>query len=137
MIRDILVLPDSRLRVMSLPVLVFDGLNILLVEEMQSIMLAHNGMGLAASQIGEAVRVAVYNFKPGYMINPRIVKIGGDLISHLEGCLSIPGVSGKVNRFDKVKVTFNLYDGEERTMTFKGYEAFCIQHEIDHFQGKS
>ena len=135
MTREILVHPDYRLRIKAKPVSILNSTIPALIEEMREIMVSHNGMGLAAPQIDVSLEVAVFNYKPFYMINPIIIKVSGELVLHPESCLSVPGRSGEVERPDKVKVRYWEYDGTIREGVFKGYEAFCIQHEIDHFRG--
>ena len=136
MTREILVHPDYRLRIKAQPVSILNSTVPALIEEMREIMLAHSGMGLAAPQIGVSLEIAVYNFKPFYMINPKILKIMGEPVLHPESCLSVPGRSGEVERPDKIKVRYWEYDGTIREGVFKNYDAFCIQHEIDHLDGK-
>lgn len=105
--------------------------------DMVETMLKKDGVGLAAPQIGENIRAVVINIKEGpiFMINPELqrkslVKEWGE-----EGCLSIPGVFGKVKRHKNVTCCFYNIKGEREKLKAKGLLARVIQHEIDHLDG--
>lgn len=106
-----------------------------------------NGIGLAAPQVGRSIQVFVtcvpqegpdnrwIQGRKLHFINPKILHFGEEKALWPEACLSIPGVSGDVERSTEVRVEFSTVDGERKTETFYGYEADCIMHEYDHIRG--
>lgn len=113
-----------------------------LIKDMYDTMYAANGVGLAAPQVGISLRLAVINVTPEdrskqfVIINPKIVKQEGKVLSD-EGCLSLPGVGGaQFNRSAKVTVEAINEKGFPISMTGDGLLARCLQHEIDHLNGK-
>jgi peptide deformylase len=113
-----------------------------LIQDMFDTMYAAQGVGLAASQVGLALRLAVINVTPTMrrnqfvIINPKIVKREGSLKSE-EGCLSLPGVGGATfKRSEKITVEAVNEKGLPITITGDGLLARCLQHEIDHLDGK-
>ncbi len=111
-----------------------------LVEDMYETMDVAYGVGLAAPQVGILKRVIVIdnrdeeNGKRFYMINPDIIEREGEEIS-MEGCLSVPGKQGTVERAKDIKVRYNDLSGEEKIMYAEDFLARIIQHEIDHLDG--
>lgn len=110
-----------------------------LVKDMFETMYASNGIGLAAPQIGENIRVIVIDLqkrgaKKIALINPEILSREGTVESE-EGCLSCPGINGKVSRAERVKVQGISPDGKAVTYDADGLLAVCLQHEIDHLDG--
>jgi peptide deformylase len=108
-----------------------------LVEQMLKIMQKYNGVGLSANQLGLPYRVFVmrgleHNFA---CFNPRIVSHSNDTTILEEGCLSFPGVTVKVKRYNEVRLRFTTASGGTDTKTFSGITARVIQHEIDHLNG--
>lgn len=112
-----------------------------LLKDMWATMRAARGVGLAAPQIGLSLRVAVIDVKPDgksdplVLINPEIVSQEGELKDE-EGCLSLPGVYSKLQRFAKVRVRALGADGKAWERTGEGLLARAFQHEIDHLDGK-
>jgi peptide deformylase len=120
-----------------------------LIDDMIATMRAAGGAGLAANQVGELVRIAVaevpeggnprYPYKPPIpltvMVNPVIEPLGGETIPIIEGCLSVPGLRGEVERFAAVRVRYLDRDGVARSEVFEGLSAGTFQHEIDHLDG--
>ena len=104
---------------------------------MAKTMLKTDGVGLAAPQIGKNIRLAVINSKDGVfcLINPKFTKKSWAREIGQEGCLSIPGVFGKVKRHKKISLTYTDKDGKKTKMTAIGMMARVIQHEIDHLDG--
>lgn len=134
--RNIITHPNSLLRKRSLPVLHFGKYLEDLVEEMEDIMTSNNGVGLAAPQVGELSRIFIYKINDilQVVVNPEIVeKIGSEV--DVEGCLSIPGVFGPVERAFKIIVQAQDIYGETIILNKEGYEARVIQHEFDHLNG--
>ncbi|MFN0116793.1 MAG: peptide deformylase [Elusimicrobiota bacterium] len=112
-----------------------------LIKDMYDTMYAASGIGLAAPQVGIALRLAVVNVTPDkkknqfVMINPKIVSSEGSIESE-EGCLSLPGVGGtSFSRFSKVVVEALDEKGFPITIKGEGLLAYCLQHEIDHLNG--
>jgi len=141
-IRDILVIPDKQLRLVSRKVeRVDDGIR-QLVADMFETMYDAPGIGLAAIQIGEPVRVVTMDLAkkdeekdPRVFINPEIVWSSEEKSVHEEGCLSIPEYYEEVERPAQVKVRYLDLEGKEHEEEADGLFATCIQHEIDHLNG--
>jgi peptide deformylase len=108
-----------------------------LVKEMKKIMIQHNGVGLAANQIGKNLSIFVaYDNKKFYtFINPEIVKFFGKEKVMEEGCLSVPNVWGQIKRYEGVVVSYQDLFGKKKKLKAKGLLAQIIQHEIDHLNG--
>ena len=141
-VRDILILPDKRLRQVSKPVAKIDSSVRKLVEDMFETMYDAPGIGLAAIQVGEPVRVVTMDLakkdeakRPEVFINPEIVWKSEDKSIHEEGCLSIPEYYEEVQRPAEVRVTYLDLEGQEHEVHANGLLATCIQHEIDHLNG--
>ena len=139
-ILDILHFPDERLRHKALPVEEVDERVRQLIDDMFDTMYEAPGIGLAAVQVNVAERVIVVDVsedrsQPLALVNPEITSLEG--IEEMdEGCLSVPGVFEKVKRADAIKVKALNRDGESFEMEAHGLLAVCIQHEIDHLDGK-
>jgi peptide deformylase len=134
--------PDPRLRQKARPVTQFDAALERLVEDMFETMYAAPGVGLAATQVGVPLRVAVMDCsgdegrrQPIVMVNPQIVE-QADPAEVDEGCLSVPGVSDTLKRYRRVKARAQDAGGEAFEIEAEGLLAQCIQHEIDHLDGK-
>jgi peptide deformylase len=141
-IRDILVLPDKQLRVVSKPVEAVDDAVRVLVGDMFETMYDAPGIGLAAIQVGQPLRVVTMDLakkedekEPQVFINPLIVWSSEEKNVHEEGCLSIPEYYEEVERPAQVKVRYLDLDGREQEVHAEGLLATCIQHEIDHLNG--
>ncbi|WP_019959960.1 peptide deformylase [Woodsholea maritima] len=141
-IRDILTVPDPRLKLVSDPVDGVDDDLRALMDDMLETMYAADGIGLAAIQVGVAKRVIVMDLsgpeeraEPRYFVNPVITPLTEDVRPYQEGCLSIPDVYDEVERPAKVKLTYLDYEGEAREEIAEGMFATCIQHEMDHLEG--
>ncbi|MFG3061767.1 peptide deformylase [Streptomyces sp. NPDC048231] len=113
-----------------------------LVEDMFATMYAAQGVGLAANQIGEPLRVFVYDCPDdedvrhlGHVVNPRLVEADGVVLRGPEGCLSLPGLEAGTERYDHAVVEGFTVDGEPLTVHGTGWFARCLQHECDHLDG--
>ena len=138
---DILKYPDVRLHTVAERVPVVDDRIRKLVADMAETMYAAPGIGLAATQVNVHERVVVIDLTETHdqlqvFINPEITWSSDTLQSYEEGCLSIPGIYDKVERPDAVTVTALDLDGKPFTLETDGLLAVCIQHEIDHLNGK-
>lgn len=116
-----------------------DGKLIETAGAMFEIMFEHNGIGLAAPQVGLSARLLVLDLhregEPDYvMINPRITSHEGSFEAE-EGCLSLPEIFGDINRAERIEVAYLDRNGEECTLVTEGLLARAIQHEIDHLNG--
>ncbi len=137
---DILVYPDPRLRTRAVPVdAVDDGIRQLAADMLET-MYEAPGIGLAATQVNVHKRLLVADVSedrsdPHVLINPEIVEKDGVEVME-EGCLSVPGFFEKVERADRIKVRALGLDGEPFEMEADGLLAVCIQHEMDHLEGK-
>lgn len=158
-IRPILVAPDPRLKQVSQPVTeVTDELRTLM-DDMLETMYDAPGIGLAAIQVGVAKRIIVIDLgrpvdengedikkptqeqlvaarRPMYFVNPEITWASDELVTCEEGCLSVPDLYEEVDRPSRVKVKFLDYHGKPQEIDCEGMLAVCIQHEMDHLQGK-
>ncbi|MEM6712728.1 MAG: peptide deformylase [Pseudomonadota bacterium] len=142
-IRDILILPDKRLREVSKSVDVITDDIRTLVEDMYETMYDAPGIGLAAIQIGVPLRVVTTDCSPREeeaepltLINPEILDTSGEMVPYEEGCLSIPEYYDEVSRPENAKVRYMDLEGETHEIDVSGLLAVCIQHEIDHLDGK-
>ena len=142
-IRDILIVPDPRLKQVSTPVEggVDDALRALM-DDMLETMYAAPGIGLAAIQIGVPKRVIVMDLSrededkaPRYFVNPEITWRSDETIPYEEGCLSVPDIYDQVDRPARVKLKYLNYDGALIEEEAEGLYAVCIQHEMDHLEG--
>jgi peptide deformylase len=140
--REILVLPDARLRQVADPVPEVDESIRQLAADMLETMYAAPGIGLAATQIGEMKRVVVMDLSkegepkdPIVMINPEIKKYSEETVTTEEGCLSIPEIYYDVERPAEVTVEYTDLEGKRITRDAKERLAICMQHEIDHLDG--
>jgi peptide deformylase len=126
------------LEVVCLPVEQIDNYILSVLDKMVEMMDSNHGIGLAANQIGLPKRLIVMlkDNKPIKMINPKIIWNSKKIVKSNEGCLSCPGILVDMDRFDKVEVVYTDENKYTRKCTLKGLEAFCIQHEIDHLNGK-
>lgn len=108
-----------------------------LVADMLETMDHHGGVGLAANQVGVTKRVFVYDCESdrGHVINPTWVPVGEETQSGPEGCLSIPGIRGEVERAETVRLRGQTLDGELVDREVSGLLARCVQHETDHLNG--
>jgi len=137
---SILEFPDPRLRRVAKPVDEVTESERKLAADMLETMYAANGIGLAATQINQGIRLVVMDLsenrdEPRIFINPEIVERSGSQTCE-EGCLSVPGVYAEVKRAEEVKVRALGLDGESFELDAEGLLAVCIQHEIDHLDGK-
>jgi peptide deformylase len=141
-VRDILIIPDKRLRQVSKPVAKIDAATRKLVEEMFETMYEAPGIGLAAIQVGEPKRVITMDLakkdeprQPQVLINPELISTSEEKNIHEEGCLSIPEYYEEVERPAEVKVRYLDLDGNIHEVEAHGLLATCVQHEIDHLNG--
>jgi peptide deformylase len=139
-IRKVLYLPDARLRKMSVDVTVFDDELQTLIDDMFETMYHTRGVGLAAAQIGINLRLSVIDVTRDksqqlVIINPVIIDSQGELV-YQEGCLSVPGVYDTVTRAHTVTVRALDRHGQSFDITGSELLAECLQHEIDHMNGK-
>ncbi len=142
-IRPILIHPDPRLKKAAEDVSAVDDEVRRLIDDMLDTMYHAPGVGLAGPQIGTMRRVLVMDVSgnddppdPLAVVNPEILWRSGETSTYEEGCLSIPEIYEDVTRPAKVRVRFLDRDGETREAEFEGLGATCVQHEIDHLDGK-
>ena len=135
----IIIYPNDRLSQKAEPVQVITDEIVALLEDMYETMVAHDGIGLAAPQIGKNLRLAVIEIdeETGLfeLINPEIIELKGKDID-VEGCLSIPETYGTVERADEITVRYFDREGDEMEVIAYGYLARAFQHEIDHLNGE-
>jgi peptide deformylase len=137
---DILHFPDPRLRLKAKPVAAVSDAHRRLVEDMLETMYAAPGIGLAATQVGVAERIIVIDVseerdEPRAYFNPQILAREGTERME-EGCLSVPGVFEEVERAERISFRALGRDGKTLEFDADGLLAVCIQHEIDHLDGK-
>jgi peptide deformylase len=138
----ILLVPDPRLRAKAKPVSAGDGEAVrALSERMLATMYAAPGIGLAAPQVGEMLRLVVIDLQkedarsPIVLVNPEVVAESDETATREEGCLSLPNQYAEVTRPARVKVRYQDLTGARREIEGDGLLAACLQHEIDHLNG--
>ncbi len=138
---EILEFPDPRLRTRAEPVDTVTEVTRKLIEDMFETMYNAPGIGLAATQVNVHKRILVMDVseekdRPLVFINPDITARSETLEDYDEGCLSVPGFFESVTRPQEVEVKALDRNGDEFNQTLSGLEAICLQHEIDHLNGK-
>ena len=139
-ILKILHYPDERLHKVARKVELIDEATRRLAQDMAETMYAAPGVGLAATQVDVHEQIIVVDVSETHnqlkvFINPEIVSCSGEEESE-EGCLSVPGIYGKVRRAERVTVRALNESGEPFVLDAEGFLAVCIQHEVDHLHGK-
>ena len=137
----ILEFPNPNLRKIAVPVTSFDNDLKCLIDNMFETMYEANGIGLAATQVDVHKRLLVLDVSeerndPQVFVNPTIDVIESDLADYDEGCLSVPGFYETVSRPKKIKVSAQDKEGSRFEIEADGVLSVCIQHEIDHLDGK-
>jgi len=142
-IRTILTEPNKILRQISQPVEKVEDEERELMRDMLETMYSLNGIGLAAIQVGVPKRIIVLDISkeenkknPMYFINPVIKNKNKELATYEEGCLSVPGQFAEIDRPSECDVEYLDYNGEKQLLYVTGLLATCIQHELDHCDGK-
>jgi peptide deformylase len=136
----ILEFPDPRLRIKAAPVGVFDRALGELAENMLAAMYSAKGVGLAATQVNVHKRLLVCDVseernQPFVLVNPKLLELTAKAVNQ-EGCLSVPGIYEDVERARRIRVEYQDTKGERRELETEGLLAVCIQHEMDHLEGK-
>jgi peptide deformylase len=146
-LRDIVTLPNPVLRRKAHKVTGFDKDLQVLIEDMVETLRAAPGVGLAAPQVGESIRLIVVEYgeesddgkqapkKLYVVINPEIVKASPEMVTGTEACLSLPGLAGEVERHQEVIVKGLNRHGKPLKVKVNGWTARIFQHEIDHLEG--
>ena len=141
--KKIVIEPDPILRKESKPVEKVDDELRRLLDDMLETMYAAPGIGLAAVQVGILKRLIVIDIskdkdkkEPLFLINPKIISKSEQTSTYEEGCLSLPGHFAEIERPAECQVKFINYEGKEEELKADGLLATCIQHEIDHLNGK-
>jgi peptide deformylase len=140
-ILQILEFPDPQLRIVAKPVTSFDDSLHSLIDDMFETMYDAHGIGLAATQINQHLQVIVMDLsedkdQPKVFINPQITVLSEELGSYEEGCLSVPGFHETVKRPSKVNIQALDKDGNSFSEDADSLLGICIQHEMDHLNGK-
>ncbi len=141
-VKPLIILPDPVLRLVSKPVERFDDQLRKFAGDMFDTMYDAPGIGLAAIQVGEPIRMLVIDLAkegedkaPHVFINPEIVGVTDEVSTYEEGCLSIPDYYAEVERPAAIQVKYFDADGKPHAMEADGLMATCLQHEIDHLNG--
>lgn len=141
-IKPLIILPDPVLRLVSKPLETVDSRVLKLADDMLETMYDAPGIGLAAIQVGEPLRLLVIDVakeeegrKPQVFINPEIIASSDTRSTYEEGCLSIPGYYAEVERPAEITVNYIDRDGKQQQLAAEGLLATCLQHEIDHLDG--
>lgn len=142
-LRPILKWPDARLSAECTPIDRITQATVTLAEDMLETMYVAQGRGLAAPQVGVLSRLFVMDVSwkegeksPKFFVNPEISWMSQSKATVSEGCLSIPGVSVDVERPDRVRLRWTDLEGNVCESEFEGFAAVCVQHELDHLDGK-
>jgi peptide deformylase len=142
-LRDVLKFPDKRLKEISIPIEKISDEIRELASDMLEVMYDEPGIGLAAPQVGAAVRLVVVDTEwtaddaernPLVLVNPEIVESSGKIVWK-EGCLSVPDFEADVERASHVKLRATNLEGEDLEISASELQAVCFQHEIDHLDG--
>jgi peptide deformylase len=138
-ILPIMRFPDPRLRQKAEPILSIDEEVRALARDLAETMRAAPGIGITAPHIGVLRRLVVIQLEsdpaPHVYVNPQVVWASSETARHVEGSVSMPGVTDEVERSSKVRVTYRALDGAEREEEAEGLMAVCLQHEIDQLDG--
>ena len=138
----VLKFPDPRLRKVADPVTKFDKSLENLANDMLEVMYREDGIGLAATQVNKHVRLIVIDIsedrnKPQFFVNPEFEILNTDSsYTFEEGCLSVPGFNEEITRPDNIVLKWQDLKGKSHTDRPSGLLTVCIQHEIDHLEGK-
>jgi peptide deformylase len=148
MIRDIVIYPDKRLKLISKEVTEFDSDLHTLLDDMYDTMVSKKGVGLAAIQVGVDKRVLIINIPKDdsddatplkeetlEIVNPIFIEKKGSS-KQQEGCLSLPGFYEDIERYSHVKIEYQDRNGNRKTIDNDDFLAIAIQHEVDHLDGK-
>ena len=149
-VREILRMGDDRLLRVAEPVTAFNTPELhALLQDMRETMVAANGAGLAAPQIGVNLQLVIFGstvvnprypdrelVPPTVLINPVITPLGMEEVDDWEGCLSVPGLRGVVPRWSRIRYTGYDEAGRSIDRTVDGFHARVVQHECDHLMGK-
>ena len=138
-IRPIVRFPDLRLRSVAEPISVFDQDLRRLAGDLTDTMRAAPGIGITAPHIGILKRLVVLELSPASgprsYVNPVILWASGEMIRHVEGSVSIPGVTEEIERHARVRIGYQTLDGDDAVEEAEGLLAVCHQHEIDQLNG--
>ena len=137
-VRPILSFPDQRLRLTAAPVLRFDADLRALADDLLETMRAAPGIGITAPHVGVSLRLVVLELTPGDVrtyANPVLDGVSRETIRHVEGSVSMPGVTDELERHAHVRVRYHDLDGVEHVEEANGLLAVCHQHEIDQLDG--
>ncbi len=137
---EILQFPDERLRRLSAPVEIFNNELKVLADRMLDIMYQSNGIGLAAPQVNQTIRLIVIDVSedrdtPCIFINPKIKQPSGTVDSS-EGCLSVPEIRTTIKRYENITLEYQDLSGTKHEEPLDDLMSICVQHEIDHLDGK-
>ena len=137
---EILQFPDERLRRLSVPVESFSQDLKVLADKMLEIMYESNGIGLAAPQVNQTIRLIVVDVSeerdnPCIFVNPEIKEPAGSVDSS-EGCLSVPEIRTTIKRYENITLEYQDLNGERHEEPLGDLMSICVQHEIDHLDGK-
>ncbi|MDF1756747.1 MAG: peptide deformylase [Legionellaceae bacterium] len=147
-IKTVVKMGDTQLATPSIPITdIFDDSVASIVKDMQDTMIAEDGVGIAAPQIGYNVRIIIFGFEDSsrypdeydipytVLINPSFEPISDEMEDGWEGCLSVPGMRGLVPRYTAIKYSGYNLDGELISREVDGFHARVVQHEYDHIEG--
>lgn len=149
-ILEIITAPDPRLKMVAKPVEQVDDELRAFLDDLLETMYDSNGIGLAATQVGDLRRALVMDVSQSldeegnnvrgeavFMVNPEIFELSEEMNTYQEGCLSFPGQFAEVKRPKHAKIRFLDYNGKQQEIDADELLATCVQHEIDHLDGKT
>lgn len=143
---ETLVFPNPKLKRISTPITVFDSQLSLFAHDLLLHCFKSEGLGMAAPQVGEAIRLVVVNIDhpsikkeyPSFLVNPQILNPEG-VSFYKEGCLSLPGIHARVKRYNSFTLTYQTLEGVEKTLQIEDVSnnlfGTVVQHEVDHLNG--
>lgn len=137
--QSIVRFPDERLRAQCLPITQFDDALATLATELAETMRAAPGIGITAAHVGQLLRLVVIELEgprsTRVYVNPQIVWSSEEIIRHIEGSVSMPGVNEEIERPARIRVRYHDLTGHEHTEDADGLLSVCLQHEIDQLNG--
>lgn len=137
-VRPIVRFPDPRLKLVAEPVTRFDADLRALADDLLDTMRAAPGIGITAPHLGVPARLVVLELTPGDVriyVNPALDWVSPEMVRHVEGSVSMPGVTDEIERHARIRLRYRDLDGAERTEEADGLLAICHQHEIDQLDG--
>lgn len=138
-VRPIIAYPDPRLATAAEPVRQFDATLSSLADDLADTIRSVNGLGITGPHVGVSLRIVVLTLAPDKApeayVNPLIAWSSDTMASHPEGSVSMPGITDRIDRPSRIRVTYQALDGRSLVCEADGLRAVCLQHEVDQLDG--